>query len=259
MIPIGTEISVATPVITSVPTIACSAPPPAPITPARGLGEERAVEARRPALDHLVEQGEQRQRPRRRSRRRFRASRDGPSPAARPSAIRDQMYAVGSASRAVRMKSRTIVKLPVASSMASAISADPATTARRNQPRQGPAADGGPAERRRRARPDRTRPPGSRLVVGRPSWLLLDVRAGDDQAGDHVDDQGDAEQDEPRGDQGVDVDSRGLREPERDVGRDRRRVLLADQVEGDDPRDREDDRRPPSSRRAPDRARASSR
>ena len=33
MIPIGTEIRVATPVITSVPTIACSAPPPAPITP----------------------------------------------------------------------------------------------------------------------------------------------------------------------------------------------------------------------------------
>ena len=33
MIPIGTEIRVATPVITSVPTIACWAPPPAPITP----------------------------------------------------------------------------------------------------------------------------------------------------------------------------------------------------------------------------------
>ncbi len=33
MIPIGTEIRVATPVMTSVPTIACSAPPPAPITP----------------------------------------------------------------------------------------------------------------------------------------------------------------------------------------------------------------------------------
>ena len=33
MIPIGTEITVAMPVITSVPTIACSAPPPEPITP----------------------------------------------------------------------------------------------------------------------------------------------------------------------------------------------------------------------------------
>ena len=33
MIPIGTEIRVATPVITRVPTIAWCAPPPAPITP----------------------------------------------------------------------------------------------------------------------------------------------------------------------------------------------------------------------------------
>ncbi len=47
MIPIGTEMIVAAPAITSVPMIACAAPPPAPITPrcvsVKNSGSKRAT------------------------------------------------------------------------------------------------------------------------------------------------------------------------------------------------------------------------
>src|SRR3954454_1621391 len=138
------------------------------------------------------------------------------------------------------MKSRTIVKLPVASRIAREMSAEPPTTARRNQGGIVPPPTDGPPSAP-------TVSAGSNAAAGFSSrWslttLLLDVRPGDDQPGDHVDDEGDPEEHEAGRDQRVDVDARGLGELEGDVGRDRSGVLLADQVERDDPRDREDDR-----------------
>src|SRR5689334_8062739 len=105
------------------------------------------------------------------------------------------------------MKSSTIVKPPVASRMASAIRAEPATTPRRNQCGSVPVAIDPPPRGETRSAGSKAADgfsSGGGLVIGE---LLLDVRPRDDQAGDHVDDEGDPEENEARGDQGVDVDT----------------------------------------------------
>src|SRR5690349_10638811 len=157
------------------------------------------------------------------------------------STSRDQMYAVGRASTKVRTKSSTIVKLPVTSRIARLMAAQPATTARRNQCGIVPPATVGPP------RTVASCSAGSKAAATfswRWSFIAssLQVRSGDDEPGDHVDHECDAEEDEPRGNQGVDVDAGGLGELERDVRRDRGWVLLAHQVEGDDSGDGENDR-----------------
>src|SRR4051794_28049576 len=119
---------------------------------------------------------------------------------------------------AVRVKRRAIVKPPVASRIASATSAEPATTARRNQGGSVPPPTVGPPS-------VATRSAGSKAAATFScGWSFisssLDVRAVDDQAGDHVHDQGDPKEDEARGDQGVHVEAGGLREIQGDVGRD---------------------------------------
>src|SRR5690348_14137153 len=74
-----------------------------------------------------------------------------------------------------------------------------------------------------------------RLPLPRSSWrpedwigcealsisALFVVVAGDDRPRAHVGDEGDREEDEPGGDQGVDREARGLGEVEGDVGGDR--------------------------------------
>ena len=107
------------------------------------------------------------------------------------------------------------------------------------------------AERRRRGTPSRGSHVRHAAAASVRAWpavgvaaaaLITGCLAADDGARGHVDDQGDDEQHEARGDQRVDVEAGGLREVERDVGRDRRRVARADQVERDDAGDRQDDR-----------------
>ena len=119
MIPIGTEISVATPVITSVPTIAWAAPPPAPITPRADSVKKSPSKRADAALDDLVEQRDQRRSPRAPKaatiEKRHRA---GPWPAARPRPRATRRRATGRATTAVHDDEQHDVKRPVAASAA---------------------------------------------------------------------------------------------------------------------------------------------
>src|SRR5581483_12278238 len=105
---------------------------------------------------------------------------------------------------AVNSRSTTIVKLPAASRMATATSAEPATTAGRNQRGRVPLATVGPPI-------GEIGSTGSKAAAGFSSGVLFTagllrvlVRPGDDQPGDHVDDEGDPEEHEARRDQRID-------------------------------------------------------